>query len=64
MGSGNKAGISNKARSGNKARKQNRGSKELSKEDLYHRAQEAKVPGRSSMTKEEPTQALQKSGKV
>lgn len=64
VGSGNKAGISNKARSGNKARKQNRGSKELSKEDLYHRAQEAKVPGRSSMTKEEPTQALQKSGKV
>jgi hemerythrin superfamily protein len=64
VGSGNKAGIRNKVGSGNKSRKQNRGSKEPSKEDLYHRAQEAKVPGRSSMTKEELTQALQKSGKV
>jgi hemerythrin superfamily protein len=36
----------------------------LSKEELYHRAQEAKVPGRSSMTKEELTKALQRSGKA
>ncbi|MEU4223081.1 hemerythrin domain-containing protein [Nonomuraea sp. NPDC026600] len=45
---------------GNKSRKR-RG---LSKEELYHRAQEAKVPGRSSMTKEELTKALQRSGKA
>ena len=49
--------------SGNKSRK-SRGSNALSKEELYHRAQEAKVPGRSSMTKEELTEALQKSGKA
>jgi hemerythrin superfamily protein len=46
--------------SGNRSRNR-RG---LSKEELYHRAQEAKVPGRSSMTKEELTKALQKSGKA
>lgn len=33
---------------------------ELSKEELYHRAQEQDVPGRSQMTKEELKQALQK----
>lgn len=46
--------------SGNRSRKHSG----LSKEELYHRAQEAKVPGRSSMTKEELTKALQKSGKA
>ncbi|GAA3137269.1 hypothetical protein GCM10010466_30150 [Planomonospora alba] len=35
---------------------------ELSKEELYRRAQEAEVPGRSSMTKEELAEALQKGG--
>ena len=34
----------------------------LSKEELYHRAQEQDVPGRSHMTKEELKEALQKQG--
>ena len=33
---------------------------ELSKEELYHRAQEEDIPGRSQMTKEELKEALQK----
>ncbi|WP_431902330.1 hemerythrin domain-containing protein [Nonomuraea sp. bgisy101] len=34
----------------------------LSKEELYHRAQQAKIPGRSSMTKQELTKALEHRG--
>jgi len=33
---------------------------DLSKEELYHRAQEEDIPGRSQMTKEELKEALQK----
>ncbi|MFF5204490.1 hemerythrin domain-containing protein [Streptosporangium sp. NPDC000396] len=36
----------------------------LSREELYHRAQEADIPGRSSMTKEQLARALQKSGRA
>ncbi|MFC4060173.1 hemerythrin domain-containing protein [Planomonospora corallina] len=36
---------------------------DLSKEELYRRAQEADLPGRSSMTKEELAEALQKGGR-
>lgn len=52
-----KSGTRNRAESGSSA-------KMPSKEELYHRAQQAKIPGRSSMTKEELTEALQKSGKT
>jgi hypothetical protein len=34
----------------------------MSREELYHRAQEQDIPGRSHMTKEELKEALQKQG--
>lgn len=34
----------------------------MTKDELYHRAQEADIPGRSQMTKEELAEALQKQG--
>jgi len=35
---------------------------ELNKDELYHRAQEQDIPGRSQMNKEELKEALQKQG--
>ncbi|MET9338812.1 MULTISPECIES: hemerythrin domain-containing protein [unclassified Nonomuraea] len=56
--------VGNGRKSGKRTRAGGGGSTGMSKEELYHRAQEAKIPGRSSMTKEELTKALQKSGKA